>query len=263
MLRQAVLGAYPNPYDLKIFLSDQMDVQFTEIVRGDEYRHIVFDLIEKFQADGRLEEFITFIAGKPLSVGTELTCVALAFSELIIDSTYGYFLNEERTNRSFVDRHPREETGSLLQSYADIFAVLIANRNKNDISEWNWEIGRPLGEYGNPLRNFANPTLYGQPDHWSQYYDAGKNVCYNCGIHNKAAYNLINANLFDYVTLSNLFYHALCELSMYAAFGGATFARSGVVLMGIAATIFREDADIKSRAETAINKAFADVGITL
>jgi hypothetical protein len=62
MLRQAVLGAYPNPYDLKIFLSDQMDVQFTEIVRGDEYRHIVFDLIEKFQADGRLEEFITFIA---------------------------------------------------------------------------------------------------------------------------------------------------------------------------------------------------------
>ena len=186
---------------------------------------------------------LTFIGGKLLSLGTDITCVAYLFSELIINSTCS--LNFQG------------ETGSLATSYAEIFAVLIANRSKNNISEWNWKIGRPFGKDGNPLRNFANPTLYAQPDHWSQYV-AGENVRYNCGIHNKAAYNLINANVFDFVTLSNLFYLTLGKLGYES-----TFRDSGVGLLSTAATIFRKNENLKSIAETAINQAFADVGITL
>ena len=157
------------------------------------------------------------------------------------------------------------ESGSLHESYSDIFAIIILNHGNENIGTWNWELGRPFGINGQPIRNFANPTLYAQPDHWSQY-DVSENVHYNCGIHNKAAYNLMNATydnspneyLFNTATLSNLFYLTLGKLAT-----GGTFRDSGVQLLSRAATIFREDADIKSRAEIAITKAFADVGITL
>ena len=161
----------------------------------------------------------------------------------------------------------RGESGSLHESYSDIFAIIILNHGNKNIGKWNWEIGRPFGQGGDPIRNFANPTLYEQPDHWSGYDPEHEHpLHHNCGIHNKAAYNLINATydyapnkyLFDTATLSNLFYRTLCNLSREA-----TFRDSGVGLLSTAATIFRKNGSLQRRAETAINKAFADVGITL
>ena len=161
--------------------------------------------------------------------------------------------------------HYRGESGSLHESYSDIFAIIILNDRNKNIGKWNWELGRPFGQDGDPMRNFADPTLHEQPDHWEKYREV-EGLHYNCGIHNKAAYNLINATyeyapnkyLFDTATLSNLFYRTLCSLSREA-----TFRESGLKLMSTAATIFRKNGSLQRRAETAINKAFADVGITL
>ena len=157
------------------------------------------------------------------------------------------------------------ETGSLDESYSDIFAIIILNHGNKNISKWNWELGKPFGQDGHPIRNFANPTLYKQADRWEGYREAN-GFHYNCGIHNKAAYNLMNATydyapnqyLFDSAILSNLFYLTLGELGY-----GSTFRDSGLKLMSTAATIFRKNGGLQRRAETAINQAFADVGITL
>jgi hypothetical protein len=37
ILREAILGAYPNPDDLQILLSEEMDVQLGVITWGDAY----------------------------------------------------------------------------------------------------------------------------------------------------------------------------------------------------------------------------------
>jgi hypothetical protein len=78
MLREAVLMAYPDSSDLEMLLSDQMNVQFSVIARGDNHENRVFNLIKAFESDGRLEEFIkALVAGKPnspylMNIETEL-----------------------------------------------------------------------------------------------------------------------------------------------------------------------------------------------
>jgi len=68
ILREGIIGAYPNPDDLKILLSEQMDVQLGAIARGDAYNAKVFSLIQDFEADGRIEEFIrVVVVDKPNS----------------------------------------------------------------------------------------------------------------------------------------------------------------------------------------------------
>jgi hypothetical protein len=68
ILREAILGAYPNPDDLQIVLSEQMDVEFSVIARGDAYNNKVFALIQDFEADGRIEKFIRAVVNdKPTS----------------------------------------------------------------------------------------------------------------------------------------------------------------------------------------------------
>jgi len=68
ILREGILGAYPEPDALKIILDEEMDVQLGVIARGDAYENKVFNLIEDFQSDGRIEEFIrAVVADKPNS----------------------------------------------------------------------------------------------------------------------------------------------------------------------------------------------------
>lgn len=68
ILREGVLGAYPNPSDLEILLSESMDVQLGVIARGDAYNAKVFNLIQDFEAEGKIKEFIqVIVADKPKS----------------------------------------------------------------------------------------------------------------------------------------------------------------------------------------------------
>jgi formylglycine-generating enzyme required for sulfatase activity len=61
ILREGILGTYPEPDALKILLSDEMEVEIGIIAQGDVYITKVFNLIKEFQADGRIEKFIRVI----------------------------------------------------------------------------------------------------------------------------------------------------------------------------------------------------------
>jgi len=66
MLKEAILKAYPSLHDLQMLLREKMDVRFGVIARGDNNLIIVFNLIEHFESNGRLEEFIEhLVADKP------------------------------------------------------------------------------------------------------------------------------------------------------------------------------------------------------
>jgi hypothetical protein len=68
ILREGIVGAYPNPDDLWILLAEQMEVQVSAIARGDAYKNKVFALIQDFEAEGRIGEFIRVIVNdKPNS----------------------------------------------------------------------------------------------------------------------------------------------------------------------------------------------------
>ena len=85
------------------------------------------------------------------------------------------------------------QTGALNESYSDIFGVLIANRPKPNWAQWRWEIGTDTGE---PLRDMERPSRFGHPEHMDHYQnlplanDSG-GIHSNCGIHNKAAFNIM------------------------------------------------------------------------
>jgi hypothetical protein len=61
ILREAILSAYPNQNDLQILLSEQMDVQLGAIAREATYNFKVFSLIQDFEANGKIEQFIRVI----------------------------------------------------------------------------------------------------------------------------------------------------------------------------------------------------------
>ena len=66
ILREAILGASPNPNDLEILILEQMDIQLGAIARGETNETRVFNLIDRFQSDGRIGEFIRVVVkGKP------------------------------------------------------------------------------------------------------------------------------------------------------------------------------------------------------
>ncbi len=175
------------------------------------------------------------------------------------------------------------EPGALNESYSDIFAVIVANRNQPYISQWNWEIGEPLTNCGFPVRNIQCPEKYSQPAHFlgykieNEYLDENggmkkeSNVHYNNGIHNKAAYNLITATrnnsneyLFnqsgDLRKISRLFYDGL--LSLKGLGEGATFKDSGLKLIGAIAGNFQDD-NRQYEIGQAIRHAFDLVGVSL
>ena len=83
------------------------------------------------------------------------------------------------------------QSGALYVSWVDAFTV--------SISSANWTIGEASytpGTAGDALRSLANPTLYGQPAHMSQYVNTTSDnggVHTNSGIPNKAFYNFATA----------------------------------------------------------------------
>ncbi|WP_438825567.1 M4 family metallopeptidase [Neobacillus vireti] len=83
------------------------------------------------------------------------------------------------------------ESGALNESISDIFGTLVEfYNNKNP----DWNIGEDVytpATAGDALRSMYNPTLYGDPDHYSKRYIGDEDnggVHTNSGIINKAAY---------------------------------------------------------------------------
>jgi formylglycine-generating enzyme required for sulfatase activity len=61
ILREGILGAYREPDALKILLAEEMEVQIGIIAQGDAYITKVFNLIQEFEGNGRISEFIQVI----------------------------------------------------------------------------------------------------------------------------------------------------------------------------------------------------------
>jgi hypothetical protein len=60
-LRKVIITTYPNPEDLRMVISEDMDIHFNHIFTDSAYPSQVFQLIITFQAEGKLEEFIDII----------------------------------------------------------------------------------------------------------------------------------------------------------------------------------------------------------
>ena len=127
------------------------------------------------------------------------------------------------------------ESGSLNESYSDIFGALIANRAQPDIAKWDWHIG-----CGMAVRDMQDPTQHNQPKLMKDFMDAPLDqdhdsgaVHFNSGIHNYAAFNVMTANdgeafIFTPAELAAMFYVALTQqLSRQSTFADS---RRGVVL---------------------------------
>jgi bacillolysin len=167
----------------------------------------------------------------------------------------------------------RDESGALNESFADIFGVIIKNRNNgtsvyNNPSKWDWEIGSGFGEDGKPWRSMKNPALTGDPEHTSQMddYDQGDleaddgGVHYFSNIHNKAAYNLLTKRrkgrlVFKPDEVARLYYFTMQRLDRTASFEDVL-----ETLVDVAKSVYQEPAD-QARRLDAIRAAYTAVGI--
>lgn len=155
------------------------------------------------------------------------------------------------------------ETGALNESYSDIFGVLVGNGLNPNWNAWRWQIG---ADTGRPLRDMSNPRNSNQPDHMSGFRRLPPNedfggVHINSGIHNKAAFNIMNSRdaqgqfLFAPRFIAVLFYSALAHLSATSLF------RNSRIAVGIAATRLLQTDPRKAERLNAIAQGFTAVGI--
>jgi hypothetical protein len=64
ILKEGILGAYPNEDELSILLSEKMDVRYSAMARGEDYISRVAYLVEKLEADGVVERLIRVVVEK-------------------------------------------------------------------------------------------------------------------------------------------------------------------------------------------------------
>jgi Zn-dependent metalloprotease len=161
------------------------------------------------------------------------------------------------------------ESGALNESYSDVFGIIVSNINEPDITKWNWLIGDGISSALEALRDFRDPTKFGQPKNMKNFVTLPKSrdfggVHTNSGIHNFAAFNVItardNANKFIFKPAESaaIFYIALTQqLSRQSGFSDS---RRGVVLA--TRSLFRTmpQAEIDKRAK-AVEAGFEAAGI--
>ena len=161
----------------------------------------------------------------------------------------------------------QDESGALNESYSDIFGIIIANFENEDIGDWDWELGENLTSDNKPLRDLKRPSRFDQPEHMDDFLFTSADhggVHTNSGIHNFAAFKIMTAKnsqgqfMFTATELAAMFYISLTQhLSRTSGF---TASRRGVTLA--AQTLFRNDPEATLNAKIrAISRAFDAVGI--
>lgn len=206
-----------------------------------------------------LDRYQQAFFGQQFIHNNQLRCWAVA--QDIVAHEFGHGLTSYSAKLAY-----KNESGALDESYADIFAVLIANYNQPNIGLWDWEIGMGFGTNGLAIRDLSSPRKYNNPEHMNDYRQLAYNddhggVHYNCGIHNKAAYNLITSidergnYLFTAESVAVLFYRALIQLGE-----NSCFSDSRRSIEQVAKTLYRRDS-LKESKIKAITIAFESVGI--
>jgi thermolysin len=101
------------------------------------------------------------------------------------------------------------QPGALNESWSDVMAVFAGCSAQTGTADCTWTMGETLN--GGAIRDISDPTLYGDPDHWSDYSwlpleaDNG-GVHSNSGIPNKAAYLLTSGGTFHSVAVTGIGY---------------------------------------------------------
>jgi Zn-dependent metalloprotease len=150
-------------------------------------------------------------------------------------------------------------SGALHESYSDIFAVLVYNRNNPDIDTWIWSVGNP---FFCDIRNLDT-----EQHMWT--YNENRSAYHNMGIHSYAAYKIITARdtntgeyLFKNITeeLPKLFYNGLPGFGKYGDKIERSFTDSRNSIAKAARVCFRNYTNVNAIIY-AIEDAFDFVGI--
>ena len=161
----------------------------------------------------------------------------------------------------------RVETGALNESYSDIIGIAISNAHLPVASTWDWRLGEEVSSNGTPTRSLKEPTLFGQPDHMADFRrlippatpNANNDNGYvhgNSGIHNKAAYNLLQSPDFTWNEVVQLFYLTLTRSLTPVS----TFLDSLDGILFWCESLFRNDANLAVRLNS-VRDSFGRVGI--
>ncbi|RKT13779.1 thermolysin metallopeptidase-like protein [Paraburkholderia sp. RAU2J] len=166
----------------------------------------------------------------------------------------------------------RTQSGALNESYSDIFGIVIANLSK-PLRKWVWKVGVGFDRPGTALRSLSNPALHRQPKKMSEYRPVPPPYTYerndygwvhdNSGIHNFAAYKIMNASangkyLFTPAQLAAIFYIALTVHLPRTS----QFADSRRAVVQATRSLFRKDsAAALAQKMKAVEKGFLAAGI--
>ncbi|MFK4302641.1 bacillolysin [Paenibacillus sp. RC254] len=204
---------------------------------GSRYNNAFWNGSQMTYGDGDGTTFIAF-SGDPDVVGHELT----------------HGVTEYTSNLDYYG-----ESGALNESFSDIIG--------NDIQRKNWLVGDDIytpSIAGDALRSMSNPTLYDQPDHYSNLYKGSSDnggVHTNSGIINKAYYLLAQGGTFHNVTVSGIGRDAAVQI-YYSAFTNyltstSNFSNTRAAVVQAAKDLYGAN----SAQATAAAKSFDAVGV--
>ncbi|MGQ3478362.1 M4 family metallopeptidase [Paenibacillus sp. TY11] len=204
---------------------------------GSRYNNAFWNGSQMTYGDGDGSTFIAF-SGDPDVVGHELT----------------HGVTEYTSNLEYYG-----ESGALNEAFSDIIG--------NDIQRKNWLVGDDIytpSIAGDALRSMSNPTLYDQPDHYSNLYKGSSDnggVHTNSGIINKAYYLLAQGGTFHGVTVNGIGRDAAVQI-YYSAF--TNYLTSSSDFSNARAAVIQAAKDLygaSSAQATAAAKSFDAVGV--
>lgn len=204
---------------------------------GNRYNNAFWNGSQMTYGDGDGSKFIAF-SGDPDVVGHELT----------------HGVTEYTSNLEYYG-----ESGALNEAFSDIIG--------NDIQRKNWLLGEDIytpNIAGDALRSLSNPTLYDQPDHYSNLYRGSSDnggVHTNSGIINKAYYLLAQGGTFHGVTVNGIGRDAAVQI-YYSAFtnyltSSSNFSNTRAAVIQAAKDLY----GVSSAKATATAKSFDAVGV--
>ncbi len=158
----------------------------------------------------------------------------------------------------------QNESGAINESMSDIFGTLVEYHFNNNP---DWQIGEDIytpATAGDALRSMEDPTLYGDPDHYSNRYTGTQDnggVHWNSGISNKAAYLLANGGTHYGVTVAaigndktgKVFYRTLTQYLT----PNSTFAQYRLATVQAATDLYGTN----SAEVASVKAAFTSVGV--
>lgn len=242
----SVYDFYKNLFNRNSIDNNGMSIIST-VHYGSAYNNAFWDGTQMVYGDGDGSTF-TYLSGDLDVVGHEMT----------------HGVTERSANLNY-----ENQSGALNESMSDIMGVLVQTYDKYNVKNggaWtfnsaDWVVGDQIytpGTSGDALRSLANPTLYDQPAHMSNYQnlpntEAGDwgGVHTNSGIPNKAGY--LVAQAIGNEKTAKIYYRALTTYMTATT----DFQAARNYLVQAATDLYSAG----SAEVTAVNNAFDAVGI--